>query len=180
MYNYFLHAGSVTAELRPTIWDLATVLGDIEDALNSVYSGRAAVETMHRMRWMQLNYMISKAAGDTESPQLRSDVYDWCRKEIRFSHVVDALRTRHTGRDSPWHLPGRVLGSTAWHIECAADSKSVRNESSSRTHPPTRSARSGNSHAGALRGLMRDRVEPGREDRFHPQCSTARPAGLRT
>ncbi|GEB21629.1 glycosyltransferase family 2 protein [Brevibacterium aurantiacum] len=98
MYNYFLHAGSVTAELRPTIWDLATVLGDIEDALNSVYSGRAAVETMHRMRWMQLNYMISKAAGDTESPQLRSDVYDWCRKEIRFSHVVDALRTRHTGR----------------------------------------------------------------------------------
>lgn len=98
MYNYCLHAGSVTAELRPTIWDLATVLKDIEDALHGVYSGTEAVETMHRMRWMQLNYMISKAAGDTGSPQLRAEVYSWCRREIRFSHIVDALRTRHTGK----------------------------------------------------------------------------------
>lgn len=98
MYNYFLHAGSVTAELRSTIWDLASVLGDIEGALYEVYSGGEAIETMHRMRWMQLNYMVSKAASDTESPRLRSEVYSWCRQEIRFSHVVDALRTRHTGK----------------------------------------------------------------------------------
>lgn len=98
MYNYFLHAGSVTAELRTTIWDLATVLGDIEDALYEVYSGAEAVEAMHRMRWMQLNYMVSKAAEDTESPRLRAEVYSWCRREIRFSHIVDALRLRHTGK----------------------------------------------------------------------------------
>lgn len=98
MYNYFLHSGSVTAELRPTVWDQATVLDDVEDALNSVFSGPESVEAMHRMRWMQLNYMLSKAAGDARSPALRSDVYSWCRAEIRFSHVVDALRTRHLGK----------------------------------------------------------------------------------
>lgn len=98
MYNYFLHPGSVTAQLRPSIWDLATVLDDVEDALFSIYSGQEAVEAIHRMRWMQLNYMVSKAAGDTQSPQLQSDVYSWCRQEIRFSHVVDAMRNRHVAR----------------------------------------------------------------------------------
>lgn len=98
MYNYYLHAGSVTAELRSTIWDLASVLGDIEGALHEVYTGDEAVETMHRMRWMQLSYMLAKAGSDTEVPHLRSDVYAWCRREIRFSHVVDALRTRRLGK----------------------------------------------------------------------------------
>lgn len=98
MYNYFLNAESVTGQLRPSIWDLATVLDDIEDALYAVYSGREAVEAIHRMRWMQLNFMVSKAAGDTQSPRLRAEVYSWCRNEIRFSHIVDAMRSRHVAR----------------------------------------------------------------------------------
>lgn len=98
MYNYFLHPGSVTAQLSSNIWDLAAVLDDIEDALYTVYSGREAVEAIHRMRWMQLNYMVSKAAGDTQSPQLKTEVYAWCRNEIRFSHVVDALRTHQSAK----------------------------------------------------------------------------------
>lgn len=98
MYNYFLSAESVTAQLRPSVWDLAAVLGDVEDAVYAVYSGREAIEAIHRMRWMQLNYMVSKAAGDTQSPRLQSEVYSWCRKEIRFSHLVDAVRTRQMAR----------------------------------------------------------------------------------
>ncbi|MDN6748433.1 MAG: glycosyltransferase family 2 protein, partial [Brevibacterium sp.] len=98
MYNYFLNAESVTGQLRPSIWDLATVLDDVEDALYAVYSGREAVEAIHRMRWMQLNFMVSKAAGDTQSPRLQAEVYSWCRNEIRFSHVVDAMRSRHVAR----------------------------------------------------------------------------------
>lgn len=98
MYNYFLLSDSVTAQLSERIWDLATVLADVEGALRTTYTGREAVEAIHRMRWTQLNYMLSKAAGDTSSPRLKADVYFWCRNEIRFSHVVDALRTRQAAR----------------------------------------------------------------------------------
>lgn len=98
MYNYFLHAGSETAELRETVWNLVTVLDDIDDAVVQSFSVSDAVTVMHRMRWRQLNYMLSKAGGDTQSPRLRADVYSWCRKEIRFSHIVDAVRTKNLGR----------------------------------------------------------------------------------
>lgn len=118
MYNYFLHTESVTAQLRPSIWDLATVLGDVEDALFDVYSGQEAVEAIHRMRWMQLNYMVSKAAGDTQSPQLQAAVYSWCRQEIRFSHVVDAMRNRHVVRGLSLALArmSRPLHSRAYRL----------------------------------------------------------------
>ncbi|MEY9257648.1 glycosyltransferase involved in cell wall biosynthesis [Brevibacterium epidermidis] len=98
LYNCYIRAGSVTSELRPTIWDLATVLDDVEDTLFETYRGKEAVEAIHRMRWMQLNHMVAKAGDDTELPGLQAEVYNWCREQIRFSHVVDALRIRHPGK----------------------------------------------------------------------------------
>lgn len=98
LYNYFRHAGSVTAQLRPTVWDMARVVDDAVDALRSVYSGAEVATAIHRLRWMQLSYMLSRAASDTDAPVLRAAVYAWCRAEVRLSHVVDALRTRHLGR----------------------------------------------------------------------------------
>lgn len=118
MYNYFLHLESVTAQLRPSIWDLATVLADVEGALYDVYSGQEAVEAIHRMRWMQLNYMVSKAAGDTQSPRLQSAVYSWCQQEIRFSHVVDAMRNQQMARGLSLALArmSRPLHSRAYRL----------------------------------------------------------------
>ncbi|GAA3842104.1 hypothetical protein KACC15558_23900 [Brevibacterium ammoniilyticum] len=98
LYNYFLHEGSVTAQLRPTVWDMFSVLDDVEDALSQIYSPSEASAALNRMRWMQMSYMVSKAAGDTRSPMLRSEVYAWCRSKVRLSHVVDAMRARQAGK----------------------------------------------------------------------------------
>ncbi|EKU46695.1 polysaccharide biosynthesis protein [Brevibacterium casei S18] len=98
LYHYHLSSGSVTAQLRPTVWDLVTVLDDVEDALRNVYQDTQLVTALHRLRWMQLGHMVSRAAGDSGSPRLRDEVYEWCRAEVRFSHVVDAVRTRHWGK----------------------------------------------------------------------------------
>ena len=98
LYHYHLSSGSGTAQLRPTVWDLVTVLDDVEDALRNVYQDTQLVTALHRLRWMQLGHMVSRAAGDSGSPRLRDEVYEWCRAEVRFSHVVDAVRTRHWGK----------------------------------------------------------------------------------
>jgi glycosyltransferase involved in cell wall biosynthesis len=98
LYHYYIHSGSATASLRPTVWDLATVIDDVEPAVFATFRGPDARAAIHRLRWMQLQYMVSKAGSDANDPALRTQVYSWCRREIRISHVVDAVRTRHLAK----------------------------------------------------------------------------------
>lgn len=98
LYNRLIHQDSVTGRLRETVWDLAATVDEVRPTLFEVFDDLRAQKALRRVRWMQYQYMLSAAGGDTDAPVLRSDVYAWCRKRVRFFDVVDAVRSRHLGK----------------------------------------------------------------------------------
>lgn len=98
LYNRLIHQGSVTGRLRETVWDLAATVDEVRPTLFEVFDHVTAQKALRRIRWMQYQYMLSAAGGNADAPMLRNDVYAWCRKQVGFADVVDAVRSRHLGK----------------------------------------------------------------------------------
>lgn len=95
LYNILVHAGSMTGQLRDSVWDLAAVVDEVRPTLQDLYGLRLARAAAMRIEWMQIQYMLSKAASDRHNPQLRRQVYRWCRSRISRQHLRDAMQSRH-------------------------------------------------------------------------------------
>lgn len=91
LYNYTIHADSVTGRLRENVWDLVAGVDDVEPVLLEVF-GLYAGKRIERLRTMIVQQLLFKAARETDPTRLRADVYGYCRPWITWSRMCAVIR----------------------------------------------------------------------------------------
>src|SRR5699024_471030 len=63
LYNILVHGDSMTGQLRDSVWDMTTIVDEVRPTLHHLYGPKSGQLATDRIEWMQIQYMLSKAAS---------------------------------------------------------------------------------------------------------------------
>ncbi len=89
LYNYSLHAGSVTGSLRPSLWDLTAIPAYVYPTLNEMFTPREARALRRKFAYRQVyKPLIHGAAADPGSSRLAKDLESWTRSQMLWTELL--------------------------------------------------------------------------------------------